>query len=50
MTRRTKAVSWIKAAQKKFETFPDGAKTICLAGLTIAAEGGMPDIARPCVA
>src|SRR6185503_18687558 len=47
MTRKTRPVSWIKAALKEFEAFPQGAKTICLAALTIAAEGGKADIAKP---
>ncbi len=47
MTRRTQAVSWIKAALKQFEMFPEGARSICLAALTIAAEGGKADIAKP---
>jgi phage-related protein len=47
MTRKTRPVSWIKAALKEFETFPEGAKTICLAALTIAAEGGKADVAKP---
>ncbi|MBI4461093.1 MAG: type II toxin-antitoxin system RelE/ParE family toxin [Acidobacteria bacterium] len=47
MTRRTRPVSWIRAALKDFETFPEGAKAICLAALTIAAEGGKADIADP---
>jgi len=47
MTRRTRPVSWIKAALKEFETFPEGARPICLAALTIAAEGGKADIAKP---
>jgi phage-related protein len=47
MTRKTRPVSWIKAALKEFETFPEAAKSICLAVLTIAAEGGKADIARP---
>jgi len=47
MTRKTRPISWIKAALKEFETFPDGARSICLAALTIAAEGGKSDIAKP---
>ena len=47
MTRETRPVSWIKAALKEFEAFPQGARTICLAALTIAAEGGKADIAKP---
>jgi phage-related protein len=45
--RKTRPISWIKAALKQFETFPEGAKSICLTALTIAAEGGMCDIAKP---
>ena len=47
MTRRTRPVSWIRAALKEFESFPEGARSICLAALTIAAEGGKADIAKP---
>lgn len=47
MTRKTRPVSWIKAALKDFEAFPEGAKSICLAALTIAAEGGRADIVKP---
>lgn len=47
MTRRTRPVSWIRAALKDFETFPERARSICLAALTIAAEGGKADIAKP---
>src|ERR1700674_718532 len=47
MIRTTRPVSWIKAALKEFETFPEGARGICLAALTIAAEGGKADIAKP---
>lgn len=46
-TRKTRPVSWIKAALKTFEGFPQGARSICLAALTIAAEGGKVDIAKP---
>jgi phage-related protein len=31
----------------KRNCFPDGARSICLAALTIAAEGGKADIAKP---
>lgn len=47
MTRKTRPVSWNRAALKKFETFPEGARAICLAALTIAAEGGKADVAKP---
>src|SRR5207302_3619579 len=47
MTSSTGPVSWIKAALREFETFPDGARSTCLTALTIAAEGGKADIAKP---
>lgn len=47
MTRKTRPISWIKAARKDFEKFPRDAQTICLTALTIAAENGMADIAKP---
>lgn len=47
MTRKTRPVSWIRPALKEFRTFPEGAQSICLAALTIAAEGGKADIAKP---
>jgi hypothetical protein len=36
-----------ETALHEFESFPDGARSICLAALTIAAEGGKADIAKP---
>ena len=47
MTRKTRPVSWIRAALKEFETFPEEARSICLVALTIAAEGGKADLAKP---
>src|SRR5271166_5285051 len=47
MTRKTRPISWIRAALKEFETFPEGARSICLTALTIAAEGGKADIVKP---
>jgi phage-related protein len=47
MTRETRPISWIRAALRDFEKFPEEARAICLAALTIAAEGGMADIAKP---
>lgn len=47
LTPRTRPVSWVNAALKDFEAFPEGAKSICLAALTIAAEGSTADIAKP---
>jgi len=47
MTRETRPISWIRAALREFETFPEGARSICLTALTIAAEGGKSDVAKP---
>jgi phage-related protein len=47
MSPKTRPVSWIKAALKEFDTFPDDLRSVCLATLTIAAEGGKADIAKP---
>lgn len=47
MPPRTKPVSWIKAALKDFAALPDDVQSICLTALTIAAEGGKADIAKP---
>ncbi len=47
MTRQTRPISWTKAAHKDFDGFPKEAQTICLAALTIAAEGGKADIVKP---
>ena len=47
MTRKTRPISWIRAVLKEFETFPEGARSICLTALTIAAEGGKADVAKP---
>ena len=47
MTRSTRPISWVSAARKEFDSFPEGARAICLTALTIAAEGGKADIAKP---
>jgi hypothetical protein len=47
MTSKTRPISWIKAARKDFEEFPAEAQRICLTALTIAAENGKADIAKP---
>ncbi len=46
-TRKTRPVSWIKSALKDFDAFPRDAQLPFLAALTIAAEGGKADIAKP---
>src|SRR5689334_12071357 len=43
----TRPISWLCAARKAFDQFPEGAKARCLAALTIAAEGTKADIAKP---
>jgi len=45
--RKTRPVSWVKGALDEFGKFPEGAKAVCLTALTIAAEGGKADIAKP---
>jgi phage-related protein len=47
MTRSTRPISWVSAARKEFANFPERAQAICLAALTVAAEGGKADIAKP---
>jgi phage-related protein len=47
MARGTRKIAWIKAARKEFEAFPEGAQLDLARALTIIAEGGMPDIAKP---
>jgi phage-related protein/predicted XRE-type DNA-binding protein len=45
--RKTRPVSWIKAALKDFEAFPNDAQSIFLTALTVAADGGKADVAKP---
>lgn len=45
--RKTRPVSWLNAARHEFEKFPEGARMVCLTALTIAAEGGKADVAKP---
>ena len=47
VTRATRGISWIKAAQRAFEEFPEDVRLVCLRALTIAAEGGKADAAKP---
>ncbi|MHA6769733.1 type II toxin-antitoxin system RelE/ParE family toxin [Sphingobium ummariense] len=47
-SRKTlRTVSWIKAARKDFEGFPARAMDRALDALTVVADGGTPDIAKP---
>jgi phage-related protein len=47
MIRNTRKVSWVKAALKDFQGFPEGAQNRALTALTFIAEGATPDIAKP---
>jgi phage-related protein len=40
-------VAWIRAAKKDFQEFPQGAQIELARALSIVADGGHPDIARP---
>ena len=44
---KTRPVSWLKAALKDFQRFPEGAQLDVGRALTIIAEGGHPDVAKP---
>ena len=43
----TRPISWVNAARKEFEGFPEKVQTKGLAALTVAAEGGKTDNAKP---
>lgn len=45
--RKIRPISWLKAARKDFERFPQGAQDECLDVLSIAAEGGKAAVAKP---
>ena len=45
--RNSRPIGWIKAARKVFETFPEAVRDRASTALTIAAEGGKADIAKP---
>ena len=47
LSRKTRPIGWIKAARKVFETFPQAVRDRANTALTIAAEGGKADIAKP---
>ena len=47
MNRDTRPVGWIKAARKAFESFPAAVQDRVNTALTIAAEGGKADVAKP---
>lgn len=43
----SRPISWIKAARRDFEEFPDDVQGEMLSALTIAAEGSKSDSAKP---
>jgi phage-related protein len=45
--RDTRPISWIKAARRDFEDFPEAVQGDMLSALTIAAEGSKSDKAKP---
>jgi phage-related protein len=47
MIRDTRLISWVKAARKELERFPKRAQIEIRRALTVAAEGGKADIAKP---
>ena len=46
-SRNTRPISWIRAARKAFDGFPEGAQNEIMRALTVAAEGRKADIAKP---
>ena len=44
---KARPISWLKAALKDFQRFPEGAQLDVGRALTIIAEGGHPDIDKP---
>lgn len=47
MSLTSRPISWIKAARKAFEQFPEAVQLEALRALTIAAEGETADVAKP---
>ncbi len=45
--RNTGNISWIKAARRDFEDFPEDVQTDMFDALTVAAEGGKSEKAKP---
>ena len=45
--RNTRPISWLKAARRDFEEFPADVQSDMLDALTVAAEGGKSDKAKP---
>ncbi len=47
LSRNSRPIGWIKAARKVFDMFPETVRERAVAALTVAAEGGKADIAKP---
>ena len=47
MGKDTRPVGWVRAARKAYEGFPKAVRDRVNTALTIAAEGGKADIAKP---
>lgn len=45
--KETRNISWVKAARKDFEEFPDDVRSDMLDALTVAAEGALSGKAKP---
>jgi phage-related protein len=45
--RDTRPLNWIRGAERDFAEFPEQARLRFLYALTMVAEGGTPDIAKP---
>jgi predicted XRE-type DNA-binding protein len=47
MARMTRPISWMAAARREFDGFPQEAREAIAIALTVAADGGKPDIVKP---
>lgn len=47
MNQDTRPIGWVMAARKALESFPSTVRDRVNTALTIAAEGGKADIAKP---
>ena len=47
MSNKTRPIGWVRAARKVYEAFPETVRDRVNTALTIAAEGGKADIAKP---
>ena len=47
MVRLTRPIWWFGAALKEFRSLPNEAQRACMRALTVAADGGLADMAKP---